>query len=132
MLLALEPKAHHTVDVVAERYRISRNHMNKVAQTLVQGGFIESARGRGGGIRLARPANDINLGDVVRATEENFHLVECFSGSANTCIVSPVCGLRGPLREAVAAFFEVLDRYSLGELIAQPGAWRGMRRLLSA
>lgn len=121
----------HKVEDVSRRYGISRNHLNKVVQTLAQGGFIESQRGRGGGVRLARPALQINLGRVVRATEDNFHIVECFCAETNTCIVAPACGLRDPLEEALAAFLVVLDRYSLADLLKNPGAARRMRRLLA-
>jgi Rrf2 family nitric oxide-sensitive transcriptional repressor len=110
MLLAMEPENLHTIEAVARRYRISRNHLMKVAQTLVQAGLIDSQRGRGGGLRLGRPAGSINLGAVVRATEDSFALVECFDRERNACIVAPACGLRGPLDEALRAFLAVLDR----------------------
>ncbi|MBX3429626.1 MAG: Rrf2 family transcriptional regulator [Hyphomonadaceae bacterium] len=132
MLLALEPDHSHTVEDVSRRYGISRNHLNKVVQTLAQAGFIESQRGRGGGVRLARAAREINLGRIVRASEDNFHIVECFCRETNTCIVAPACGLRDPLRQALAAFLDVLDGYTLADLIDSPGASRRMRRLLSA
>ncbi len=131
MLLALEPDDRHTIEAVARRYRISRNHLMKVAQSLVAGGIVESARGRGGGLRLARPAAAINLGAVVRATEDSFALVECFDPRRNSCVVTPACGLRGPLEEALAAFLAVLDRYSIADLIADPRSYRRMRRLLA-
>ena len=132
MLLALEPDDMHTTEEVSRRYDISRNHLNKVAQTLAQNGFIESQRGRGGGMRLAKTAPEINLGRVVRATEDNFHIVECFCRETNTCLVASVCGLRDPLEEALVSFLAVLDRYSLADLIKNPGASRRMRRLLGA
>ncbi len=132
MLLALEPEDVHTIEDVARRYEVSRNHLNKVVQTLSQAGFIESQRGRGGGVRLAQAPKDINLGRVVRATEDNFHIVECFCRETNTCIVAPACGLRDPLDEALVAFLAVLDRYSLADLMRNPQAARRMRRLLSA
>lgn len=132
MLLALEPDDVHTVEDVARRYAISRNHLNKVVQTLAQAGFIESQRGRGGGVRLAARPADINLGRVVRATEDNFHIVECFHSETNTCIASPACGLRDPLQQALGAFMAVLDRHSLADLLRNPSASRRMRRLLSA
>lgn len=132
MLLALEPDGVHTVEDVSRRYGISRNHLNKIVQTLVQQGFVESLRGRGGGVRLARAPQDINLRRVVTATEDNFHVVECFDGETNTCVVAPACGLRDPLEQALAAFMAVLGRYSLADLIKHPGASRRMRRLLSA
>jgi Rrf2 family nitric oxide-sensitive transcriptional repressor len=131
MLLAMEPADIHTVEEVARRYRISRNHLMKVTQTLVQAGFIGSLRGRGGGLRLKRPAEAINLGAIVRSTEDNFALVECFDRERNACVVSPACGLRGPLDEALRAFLAVLDRYSLADLIRSPVSLRRMRRLLA-
>jgi len=130
MLLALEPDELHTIEEVARRYRISRNHLMKVAQTLVQEGFVDSLRGRGGGLKLAKPATRIKLGAVVRKTEDGFALVECFDRERNNCVVSTACGLRGPLEEALAAFLAVLDQYSLADLISNPVAYRRMQRLL--
>ncbi|MGB6310669.1 MAG: Rrf2 family transcriptional regulator [Steroidobacteraceae bacterium] len=132
MLLAIEPENLHTIESVAHRYGISRNHLMKIAQTLTQSGCIESLRGRGGGLRLARPAESINLGDVVRATEDNFELVECFDRARNTCRIAAACGLRGPLDEALQAFLRVLDRYSLHDLVNSPRTLRSMRQLLLA
>ena len=131
MLLALEPETLHTIEEVANRYRISKNHLMKVAQTLVQKGFVESVRGRSGGLRLAKPAERINLAAVVRTTEDSLTLVECFDRETNTCVVAPACGLRGPLDEALAAFFAVLNKYSLADLVANPATYRRMERLLS-
>lgn len=131
MLLALEPDGVHTIEDVSRRYGISRNHLNKVVQTLTQEGVIESMRGRGGGVRLARAAENINLRRVVAATEDNFHIVECFDGETNTCVVAPACGLRDPLQQALAAFMAVLARYTLADLINHPAAARRMRRLLA-
>jgi len=131
MLLALEPDELHTIEEISTRYDISRNHLMKVAQTLVQRGFVESVRGRSGGLRLRKSAGDINIGAVVRATEDGFNLVECFIAEENTCLISNACGLRGPLEEALAAFLGVLDRYSLADLVQNPGRMRRMRRLLS-
>ena len=131
MLLALEPDTLHTIEEVATRYKISKNHLMKVAQTLVQKDFVESVRGRSGGLRLAKPAERINLAAVVRTTEDSLTLVECFDRETNTCLVAPACGLRGPLDEALAAFFAVLNKYSLADLIANPATYRRMERLLS-
>ena len=130
MVLAMEPDDLHTVEEVARRYGISRNHLTKVTQTLVQAGFVDSQRGRGGGLRLARRADAINLGAVVRATEDSFALVECFAPDSNTCVITSACGLRGPLDEALRAFLAVLDRYSLADLIRHPRALQRMRQLL--
>lgn len=132
MLLALEPAQLHTIEEVARRYDISRNHLMKIVQTLAQAGFIESLRGRGGGLRLGQPAEDISLGAVVRITEDGFALVECFDKERNSCVVSPVCGLRSPLDEALRAFLAVLDSYTIADLVRHPVTAKRMRRLLSA
>jgi Rrf2 family nitric oxide-sensitive transcriptional repressor len=131
MLLALEPEELHTIASVAQRYRISRNHLMKVAQTLIQAGFVESVRGRHGGLKLGMDPAAIKLGAVVRATEDGFALVECFDRRRNTCVVTPACGLRKPLDEAVTAFLEVLDRSSLADIAQNPGKATRMRRLLT-
>jgi Rrf2 family transcriptional regulator, nitric oxide-sensitive transcriptional repressor len=131
MLLALEPKGAHTIESVARRYGVSRHHATKVAQTLIKAGFVGGARGRGGGLRLRRPAEAVNLGAVVRATEESLALVECFDSKRNACVVTPACGLREPLRAALDAFLGVLDAYSLADLINPPSVAQRMRRLLT-
>lgn len=132
MFLALAPERAHTIEDIATRYGISRNHLMKVAQTLVQAGFVESLRGRGGGLRLAREPDSIRLGAIVRATEDGFTLVECFDAERNTCVVTPACGLRNPLQEALLAFLAVLDGYSLADLVSSPLTFRRMRRLLAS
>ena len=130
MLLALEPEKLHTIAEVARRYNISRNHLVKVAQTLIQADFVESVRGRRGGLKLAKKPGEINLGDVVRATEDGFALVECFDRKRNSCVVMPACSLRGPLGQAVSAFLSVLDGYTLADVVQNPGRATRMRRLL--
>ncbi|MGV8996118.1 MAG: RrF2 family transcriptional regulator [Parvibaculaceae bacterium] len=130
MLLALEPDKLHTIEEISTRYDISRNHLMKVTQTLVQSGFVESVRGRNGGLRLGKDPAVINIGSVVRATEDGFNLVECFSAEDNYCLISSACGLRGPLEEALGAFLAVLDRYNLAALMENPGRLRRMKRLL--
>jgi Rrf2 family nitric oxide-sensitive transcriptional repressor len=130
MLLAIEPDQIHTVDEVAQRYGVSRDHLMKVAQTLIRAGFVDSARGRGGGLRLRRPSDKINLGAVIRATEQSLDLVECFNSDGNACVVTPACGLREPLRKALQAFLHVLDGYSLANIVGSRAASGHMRRLL--
>ena len=130
MLLALEPDGLHTIAEVARRYSISRNHLVKVAQTLIQAGLVESVRGRHGGLRLAKKPAEIGLGAVVRATEDSFALVECFDRKRNCCVVMPACGLRRPLEEAVSAFLSALDGYTLADAVQNPGRVTRMRRLL--
>jgi len=130
ILLALEPDELHTIASVAQRYKISRNHLMKVAQTLIQAGFVDSVRGRRGGLKLAKEPGEINIGTVVRATEDNYALVECMGRDRNVCVVSSACGLRRPLEDALNAFLGVLDRYTLGDLMQNQGRSNRMRRLL--
>lgn len=106
-----------TITDIAQSYGISRNHLVKVVYNLATQGFIHTSRGRGGGITLARPAAEINIGDVVRHTEVNFHLVECFDRERNTCPIAAACFLKNALNEAQQAFIAVLDRFSLADVV---------------
>lgn len=130
MLLAVERQQRHTVGDIARRYDISRNHLTKVAQTLAAAGFVHSTRGRGGGLHLGFEPSDINLGAVIRATEDNLSLVECFDRGGSRCIISSVCGLRDPLQRALAAFLAVLDASTLADLVGNSRARHRMRHLL--
>lgn len=103
---------------IGRAYRISYNHLSKVAQQLAALGFIDAIRGRTGGVRLARPPAEINLGAVVRATESHWNLVECFDRATNTCPIAPVCGLTRVLVEARDQFLAVLDRYTLADVLS--------------
>lgn len=114
--LALEPDRLITIREVAASYRISANHLMKVAQELSRLGYIEAVRGRGGGVRLARPAEEICVGEVIRSTEGNLTLVECFDPARNSCVLTGACRLRHLLAEALEGFFSVLDRYTLSDL----------------
>lgn len=115
--LAMRPGRACTVSDVAETYRLSRNHLLKVALTLRRLGYIETSRGRAGGIRLARPLADINIGALVRATEEDLALVECMQGGGGSCVISPACMLKGMFAEALAAWLAVLDKYTLADAV---------------
>lgn len=106
-----------TIGEVAECYGISQNHLTKVAYTLGRKGFVETVRGRSGGMRLARPASSIRIGDVVREMESDLALVECFPGGAGGCHIAGACKLKGVLGEALLAFLAVLDRYTIADLI---------------
>lgn len=121
ILLYLAVHEGETVSVsrIATAYRTSRHHMVKVAHLLVKRGLVEAARGRGGGLRLARPMDQINLGEVVRQTEPHFEIVECFNDATNTCPISPVCNLKGALYEAQRAFLQVLDNLTLADLMGR-------------
>lgn len=106
-----------TIQEIADNYNISKNHLMKVTYDLGQLGLIETIRGRGGGIRLHVDPEDINIGKLVRHTEEDFHLVECFDRENNKCIISPSCQLKHALYEALQAYLNVLDQYTLADFL---------------
>ena len=108
-----------TVTEIAASYRISRHHLIKVVQLLVQNGFVETVRGRTGGLRLARAPEAINVGALVRSTEPDFDLVECFDSRTNTCVIAPACDLKAVLHEAQSEFMRVLDSYTLADLLVR-------------
>lgn len=108
-----------TIEETARAYDISRAHLMKVANLLVGKGFLEAVRGRSGGLRLVGEPGNIRLGAVVRATEPDFAIVECF-GPANACRITPRCKLRGVITDALGAFLEVLDSHTLEDLIVDP------------
>jgi len=104
-----------TISEIADYHQISRNHLVKVANSLANQGFIMSTRGKGGGLQLARPAYAIGLGEVVRRTEQNMNLVECFDIPSNQCRLIRNCFLKATLYEAQRAFMSVLDKYTLAD-----------------
>jgi Rrf2 family nitric oxide-sensitive transcriptional repressor len=118
IFLALEPDRRATISDIAESYGISKNHLMKVVNVLAQGGFITASRGPKGGLELAWPADEIMVSEIVELTEESFQPVECFRAN-NQCAISPACGLKIVLGEAVQAFNEVLEKYSVQDLIEQ-------------
>ena len=126
MYLAVKDDGLATIAEVAERYDISRNHLMKVAHQLGLAGYVATVRGRSGGLRLARPAADINLGDVVRHTEQDMARVPCMSPVDAACAIRPSCRLKRALGRATAAFLDVLDEYSLGDLVKPRNALRGL------
>jgi len=108
-----------TIEETSKVYGISRTHLMKVANQLTRAGFLRAVRGRSGGLTLAKTPAQIRLGDVLRTTEPDFALVECFR-SDNRCLITPRCRLRGALKEALAAFVGTLDRYTLADLLLRP------------
>ncbi|WP_118136176.1 Rrf2 family transcriptional regulator [Oceanicella sp. SM1341] len=98
---------------IAQAYGISRNHLMKIVQDLGQAGFVQTVRGRNGGLRLGRPAEEISIGALIRHTEQGPGLVDC-----STCLIAPACSLPRMLREALQAFYAVLDGYSLADVLA--------------
>lgn len=106
-----------TVQEISDAYGISKNHLTKVTHELGKMGLIETVRGRGGGIRLNMAPKEINIGETIRKTEDDFHLVECFNCATNKCVITPVCRLKGVLHEAMDAYFKVLDSYTLADFV---------------
>lgn len=119
--LAVQGDRLATIQEVADRYQISKNHLMKVVHQLTRKGYLESIRGKKGGIRLRLNPADVNLGVLVREMEPDLNLVECF-GPENTCAISPVCSLKGVLGEALSAFLETLDRYTLADIVREGDA----------
>jgi len=105
-----------TIEQTAEIYGISQAHMKKVVQLLTREGFLHAIRGRSGGFRLARPPQEINLGQVIRMTEPDFGMVECFL-PGNQCCITRRCGLPTIIDEALAAFVSTFDRYTLAQFV---------------
>jgi len=105
-----------TITEIADSHHISRSHLTKIVQNLGAQGLLETTRGRGGGLRLVKNAKDINIGQVVRHTETDFLMVECFDPSSNQCELRQSCQLKGVLQQATAAYLTVLDGVTLEDL----------------
>lgn len=119
MFLAVRREELATIAEIAKAYGISKNHLMKVAHQLGVAGYVETVRGKGGGLRLARPPADIVLGEVVRRTEPDMALVPCFDPDDSSCAIFSGCLLRGVLAEARDAFLTALDRHTLADLVAR-------------
>lgn len=117
MFLALKRDGLATIAEIAKVYGISKNHLMKVAHQLSLAGYVETVRGKGGGMRLARRPEDIVLGEVVRRTEPDMALVPCFAPGDKSCTILPSCALRGALFRARKAFLSALDGTTLADLV---------------
>jgi Rrf2 family nitric oxide-sensitive transcriptional repressor len=115
--LGLQRDRLATIPEIAGAYGISANHLTKVVQRLVALGYVESLRGKGGGLRLARTPAAISVGELVRATEESLALAECFDPERSTCPIAADCVLQRALGRALDAFLAVLDEYTLADLL---------------
>lgn len=122
MYCASNPGRLVTIAEIAEQHGLSRNHLMKIVSDLSRQGLLATTRGRGGGLRLMRPPQEIRIGDVVRAAETDFRLVECFDEATNTCTMSPTCRLKHLLDGALAAYFRALDGATLADLVLPPAA----------
>ena len=129
-----------TINDVAESYQISKSHLTKIIHQLAQLGFIDSVQGKNGGIRLAKPPEQINLGDVVRHTEKDFAIVPCFefyrrnqpenqSRIGAPCAIQPVCQLQHVFAEATQAFIDVMSTYTLADIVQNPDALWALLKL---
>ncbi|WP_062065039.1 Rrf2 family transcriptional regulator [Cellvibrio sp. OA-2007] len=116
MYVALKGEEISTIGEIADSYHISKNHLMKVVQELNAKGYLIAVRGKNGGLRLNGRAEDINIGGLVRDTEQDLALVECFAG-AQGCTITPACHLKSVFAEALEAFFKVLDQYTLADLL---------------
>lgn len=125
MYCAANPDRLVTIAEIAERHGLSKNHLMKIVNDLGRQGVLETTRGRGGGIRLLRPAAEIRVGDVVRTAESDFRLVECFDDDTNTCNLSPTCRMKKLLDNALAAYFRELDGATVADLVKPPAKGRG-------
>jgi Rrf2 family nitric oxide-sensitive transcriptional repressor len=117
MYLAAHPDKLCSVREIAEYYGISRNHLVKVVHRLSQLGYIESSKGKGGGIKLAHAPADLKIGDLIRALEPGMNLVECFDPDTNTCNITNDCQLKHFLFEANSVFIEALNRHTLADTV---------------
>jgi Rrf2 family iron-responsive transcriptional regulator len=123
---AANPDSNSRIKDIATTYAISELHLFKIMHVLVESGFVETIRGRNGGIRLARPANAITIGEVVRATESNFYLTDCFDTANRDCPLVDSCGVNRILAEALRAFFAVLDSYTIADVAKDRSQLRGL------
>jgi Rrf2 family nitric oxide-sensitive transcriptional repressor len=128
MYLALNRERLATIPEIAAAYDISENHLMKVVHQLARSGVIESVRGKGGGIRLAREPEDDPAGQIVRASEGSAPIVECLSDEVSSCRIAPACRLTAVLSRAFDALYATLDEYTLADLVQSP---RGLKVLLA-
>jgi len=131
MFLGVKEDGFGTIEEIAQHYDVSRNHLMKVVHGLGQRGYIDTLRGKHGGMYLRQPAHAVNLGTLIRETEQDFALAECFRQD-NRCVITPACKLRHVLNEALQAFLAVLDRYTLADLLVNEAEMRSLLDIESA
>ncbi|AOZ70955.1 Rrf2 family transcriptional regulator [Rhodobacter xanthinilyticus] len=132
MFCAVNPERIVRKHEIAEACNASENHLAQVVNTLAQRGFIETQRGRAGGLRLARPMAEIGVGEVLRTFEATLPFAECFDLETNTCPLHEACMFRTALLEALEAFYASMDRRTLADLVEDNGALEHILRLPSA
>jgi Rrf2 family nitric oxide-sensitive transcriptional repressor len=109
-----------TIAEIAQAHGVSRNHLMKIVNDLARQGLVATTRGRGGGLRLLKAPSEIRVGDVVRASETDFRMVECFDPASRTCMLLPDCALQAVLGRALRAFFWELDAVTLAQIVGAP------------
>lgn len=125
MFCAIHPERSVTIAELAESHAVSKNHLMKIVNDLARQGLLQTTRGRGGGLRLLKAASDIRIGDVVRQSETDFRLVECFDANHNTCTLTGHCQLKQVIRNALQSYFVELDKFTLADITrAMPAALR--------
>lgn len=127
LYLGRQPGELASIAEMARGFAISQSHLMKVVSDLVGAGYLESVRGRNGGVRLARPPGDIRIGALVRHTEDDFDLAAC-----GTCLIAPACGLTSMFDEALIAFLGVLDTYTLADALGRKGDFTPLLRAMPA
>jgi Rrf2 family nitric oxide-sensitive transcriptional repressor len=118
MYLGTRPGERATIAAIAAAFGVSENHLVKVVHFLGKQGWLANVRGKGGGLDLALPPERIGLGQVVRQTEGKSIMAECFDSEGSACVLGDCCRLHDMLAEALAAYYAVLDRYTLADLVA--------------
>ena len=118
------------LEEVASAFDISKHHVAKIVQGLSKLGYLDTRRGRSGGIQLARPPEDIRIGKLVRETEDQPIMVECFDAASNTCRLDGCCKLKAALAKARKAFYDSLDEHTLSNLVSGPQRSRMIKMLL--
>lgn len=108
-----------TAAEISDAYGISRNHLVKVVARLAQLGYVEAARGKGGGLRFTREPSDVRIGDVVRAMEPDLAVVECLRQDGGSCAITPACRLKKVLAVATREFMAELDRVTLADVMVR-------------
>lgn len=122
---AIKSPALVSVEEISSAHRISKSHLVKVAHELSKRGYVETVRGRNGGLRLARPAEDITVGEIIRWTEAPLELVECFNSNTNSCPLLGICYLSRGLQRALRAFLSVLDDLTIADIALNKDALAG-------
>jgi Rrf2 family nitric oxide-sensitive transcriptional repressor len=127
IFLAVAENQGGTIPQIARAYSVSEHHLRKVAASLIEMGLVKATRGRGGGLQLAAPASEISIGATMRRLETDFSLVDCLGVAPDRCAIAGCCGLQTIFMEALDAWFQKLDRYTLADAI---GGSRGLSRIL--